>query len=522
MHNRKSIFLFIFLIIIPIMNPIIGDIKYYDYNGSANHKFAINYNTGLSDEEFPWLTATNMSTTLGVEEMWNMGINGSGVKVAVIDTGIDDTHAELSGQIIYGKSFVEGTESDDPMDYEGHGTVVAGIIASKGVGSGQYKGIAPGVQLMNIKVMNGTGSGYLEWVVDGIEDAVDQGANILSISLGADPSGWAYIQPVITSAWEKGVIIVTASGNEGPYFDTISTPGDVLEAITVGSSSIDFYMMSFSSSGPTRNEKLCKPELVTPGAYIIGPASSLGTYYDFFEYDGNEYAALSGTSVSTPVVSGMAALLYQATKATNNAIKVALMKSAIDMDYSPYRQGYGVPSAIEAYRLLIEPEWEPVLFLPDSTPKEPIDIENVYEYPITIITGKKYEDVYLETDLPLILPDIDEIDGHYTFELEPDLTTLEQESKAKGYVRLMDEDDEVLATLHVEIIPVNVINIISLIITAVFVAALSSVATFIVFNFVLKRKKDLIKEISDKCKLTGECSIEECAIDDKFCKQIKI
>ena len=330
----------------------------------------------LKAEEFPDLSVKNMSSLLGLDEMWDLGFNGSGVKIALLDTGIDDTHAELSGSVIYSYDY---TPNDDGIDWDGHGTSVAGVIASKGVGSGDYQGVAPNASLMNMKVLDASGSGDLDWVIEAIADAVALGADVISMSLGADASGWSYVKDAVKDAWDNDVTVVVAAGNEGPDFGSMSTPGDVLETISVGAISIDLYVLSFSSASPTLNQRICKPDVMTPGARIIGPASSFGAYEETFEDGGNEYSIQSGTSLATPIVSGMVALLKQATNASANAIKVALMMSASDlvMDYSPYRQGYGVPSAIDAYNLLTNPDWIPALFLPKETPSLPIDVDDV-------------------------------------------------------------------------------------------------------------------------------------------------
>lgn len=442
----------------------------------------------LKEEEFPDLSIKNMSEVLGLDELWDMGLNGSGVKVAILDTGIDDTHAELSGRVIYHDDY---TPNADGIDYDGHGTSIAGILGSKGDGDGRYQGVAPNASLMNFKVLDGSGSGDLAWVVEAIEDATDLGVDVISMSLGADATGWSYIKDAVEDAWENDIAVVVAAGNEGPDFKTMSSPGDVLEAISVGAISIDLYMLSFSSASPTVNEKICKPELVAPGARVIGPASSEASYSETFSYNGNVYSIQSGTSVATPIIAGMVALLKQATNASANAIKVALMMSGqeLAMDYSPYRQGYGVPSGIDAYNMLTDPDWIPALFLPKETPSLPIDVDDVYDYPITVITGKEYEGAYFETDLPLLLPEIDGIDGHYILKIEPDLASLNQDSESEGSIWLMSEDDEELAELEVTIIPTTAFNITVLIVIGAFIVALTSVGAFMTFNYFRSRKQ---------------------------------
>jgi len=481
--NKRSLFvIFIFsLFFTPSIS--VGGIDQVD----TTIIFASESNVHLKDSEFPDLTAKNMSTLLGLDDMWDMGYNGSGIKVAILDTGIDVTHDELVGSVIYWDDY---TPNADGVDYDGHGTSIAGICGAKGVGSGKYQGVAPNVSLMNMKVLDASGSGDLEWVKSAIEDSVTLGADIISMSLGGE-GGWSYIEGTVKNAWNSGVAVVVAAGNEGPDFGTLSSPGDVLEAISVGGISLDKYMLSFSSAGPSMDQRICKPEVVAPGARVIGPASKDADYSESFFDGGNEYSIQSGTSVATPVISGMVALLLEATNATPNAIKVALMMSGQDliMDYSPYRQGYGVPSCIEAYNLLTDPEWIPALFLPKEMPSLPLDVDDVSDYPVTVLTGKKYEGAYFKTDLPIALPEIDGIDGHYLLEIEADLSSMQQDGVSEGYIWLMSAEDEELAELKVTIIPTTAFNIIILVIVGMFVVALTSIGAFMTFNFFRSRKQ---------------------------------
>lgn len=503
MVKKKILVLVVGLFLIaPLIFIGIGQITHEDAQINDG-KFKFNFRVNLKDEKFPNLTPKNMSDLLGVEEMWSLGYNGSGIKVAVLDTGIDDTHAELSGQVVYSRDF---TDEGDVIDHEGHGTVVAGLIASKGsVGDGRFQGIAPGSSLMNIKVMEANGSGWLDWVSKGINDAVINGADVISVSLGAGHQGWSLIKNSVKSAWDKDVAVVVASGNSGPNFETVLTPGDVMEAITVGSCSIDLYMLSFSSAGPTENQGICKPEIVAPGLYLVGPASSSGNYYDSFTYNGSDYAVLSGTSVSTPIVSGLIALLRQATNASVNAIKVALLESATDLNYTQYRQGYGVPHAKKAHDLLTNSNWEPALFIPDAMPQEPLTFEDVTDHPLVVITGKKYDGAYFSTDLPIILPTISSIDGHYIFKIEPDLSNINNPNTV-GHIQLMSKGGKVLAKVKVEIMVTSIFNIVSLIVVAVFIIALTSIGGFFAFNYAKKRKEsacgcDPLTDPNCKCDL---------------------
>jgi len=151
------------------------------------------------------------------DQVWDEGIDGSGIVVAVIDTGIDKNHPDLYGKVIAEKNFVEDEPTTD--DLYGHGTHCAGIIAGTGEASGgRYRGVAPGATLMNVRVLDSEGSGYLSDVIAGIEWAVDNGADVISISLGGSHSGDVYAKPdgmAVNAAMDAGVVVCVAAGNSG-------------------------------------------------------------------------------------------------------------------------------------------------------------------------------------------------------------------------------------------------------------------------------------------------------------------
>ena len=157
------------------------------------------------------------STRTTEDQVWAEGIDGGGIVVAVIDTGIDKNHPDLYGKVIAEKNFVE----DEPTtkDLYGHGTHCAGIIAGTGEASGgRYRGVAPGATLMNVRVLDSEGSGYLSDVIAGIEWAVDNGADVISISLGGSHSGDVYAKPdcmAVDAAMDAGVVVCVAAGNSG-------------------------------------------------------------------------------------------------------------------------------------------------------------------------------------------------------------------------------------------------------------------------------------------------------------------
>ena len=202
---------------------------------------------------------------------------GKGVGVAVIDTGAAP-HPDLvepDNRIIAFKDYVN--QKKEPYDDNGHGTHVAGCIAGNGSGSdGKYSGIAPKANIIAIKTLNSEGSGDSSDVIAAIQWALDNRARynikVLNLSLGSKPQSLSYspIDKAVSAAWEKGMTVICAAGNEGPGRQTISSPGICPEVITVGAlddrdtaHTKDDIIASFSSRGPTKR-MVAKPDIVAP------------------------------------------------------------------------------------------------------------------------------------------------------------------------------------------------------------------------------------------------------------------
>jgi serine protease AprX len=268
---------------------------------------------------------------LQVDKVWEAEITGKDIDVAVLDTGIHDKHPALDveKEVDYTG---EGTD-----DLHGHGTHVAGIIASK---DSTYRGVSYDSDLFNVKVLNKDGSGYGSDVIKGIEWAVDNGAEIISMSLGAevDPcDGTDAISQAVDKAVNMGVIVVVAAGNLGPDSGTITSPGCSKKGITVGAVDDNDNVPDWSSRGPTDDGRV-KPDLVAPGISITS------TWKD------NSFTSLSGTSMSTPHVSGVAALLLEADPSLKpDGVKSILKSTALDLGLDDNTQGSGRVDAYEAY-----------------------------------------------------------------------------------------------------------------------------------------------------------------------------
>lgn len=348
--------------------------------GDFANDFATIFNptTGIWSASTPY--------TMGVNKVWQKGISGKGVVVAVLDTGADVTQRDLAPAIYATKSFT----SDPFHDVDGHGTSTAGLVASRAVntyfGFIKIQGMAPNATIMAGKVLGDDGYGFDSWIIAGIEWAVDgpdgnpstsDGAQIISMSLGGlevpndgnDPTALA-----LDRAAEMGVTSFVAAGNEGMGSGTIGSPGVSESTITVGAStnnaeamyllgywpftkwngqyySRDYqnnHMIWWSSKGPTADGRI-DPDIAAVGAW--GPAITPGNAAD---------PQFGGTSMATPVAAGIGALVIEAyknahdgTAPTPSQMKEILMGTAMDIGYGPLDQGAGRVDALKAYEAAI-------------------------------------------------------------------------------------------------------------------------------------------------------------------------
>lgn len=307
---------------------------------------------------------TSVARSLGLGK-WGMGIG-----VAVIDSGINDGHYDLrntytQSRVVYHQDFT-GTSVYDPFghvvyDTYGHGTHVAGILAGDGTDDGgqgsDTTGIAYGVSLIDLRVLDQNGVGTDSAVIAAIQRAIAlksvYNIRVINLSLGRPVYGSYATDPLcqaVEQAWSAGITVVVAAGNFGRNsvdgsngYGTVTAPGNDPFVITVGAmktmntgSRLDDLIASYSSKGPTMYDHVVKPDIVAPGNLIkstIAPGSTLATEYPsniVRRLTGNyDYFVLSGTSMAAPVVSGtVAMLLQQDPTLTPDQIKARLMKTA--------------------------------------------------------------------------------------------------------------------------------------------------------------------------------------------------
>ncbi|MEU6086486.1 S8 family serine peptidase [Streptomyces sp. NPDC047085] len=256
-------------------------------------------------------------------EAWAAGYDGKGTKVAVLDTGVDAEHPDLKGRIGATENF---TDSPDTADRQGHGTHTTSTVGGTGAASGGTKrGVAPGTELLVGKVLDDSGSGATSWIIAGMQWAVDQHADVVSMSLG-NPAPTDCSDPMATATealarGNKDTLFVIAAGNTGPSLNSVSSPGCAPSVLTVGAVDRDDSTAWFSSRGPVRDAHTLKPEIAAPGVDIsAASAGGRGVY---------AYRTMSGTSMATPHVAGAAALVKQRHPDWSaQQVKAALVSSA--------------------------------------------------------------------------------------------------------------------------------------------------------------------------------------------------
>ncbi|MCZ7394650.1 MAG: S8 family serine peptidase [Candidatus Methanoperedens sp.] len=295
---------------------------------------------------------TNSTQTIGATYVWNtFGYTGTGIKVAIIDSGIDYNHPDLGGGFGPGKKVADGinfVNNNPPLDDFGHGTHVAGIVAANGI----LKGVAPNATLFAVKVCDSSGSCGTSNTIAGIDWSIAHGANIISMSLGGSTQPndeFADVTTIVSdAAVEKGVVVVVAAGNEGPGTDTIGAPGSAKKVITVGASDSNDTIASFSSRGPSAFGRL-DPDVVAPGVSINSTVPTGAC--ELCAPSG--YKIESGTSMATPHVSGAAALLLQKNPALTPAqVRDILMHTSSNLAASNshvFEKGAGIINLTNAF-----------------------------------------------------------------------------------------------------------------------------------------------------------------------------
>ncbi len=289
----------------------------------------------------------------------SLGYTGKGVLVGDVDTGIDYDNPALGGgfgpafRVIGGYDFANN--DNDPMDDHGHGTHVAGIIGANG--GDTLRGVAPEVKFLAVKVLDANGSGSASNVIAGVDycldpdnnPATDDAVDVINMSLGGSPSPDDPLESAVDNATKAGVLCVIAAGNSGQAgYGTIGSPGTSGSALTVGACDSTDQIAFFSSLGPDAIHSAIKPEVVAPGVNILSTILN------------NQTASWSGTSMATPHVAGVAALLKQEHPLwPPEKIKAVIVNSAhsVGDSVSVFAQGKGRVDALDAAesRMVVDP-----------------------------------------------------------------------------------------------------------------------------------------------------------------------
>ncbi|MBO4204402.1 S8 family peptidase, partial [Micromonospora echinofusca] len=331
-----------------------GDGRWWNARGTTGTAGAAARATGsLTGVRKVWLNELariSLDTSIaqiGAPTAWQRGYDGSGVTVAVLDTGIDANHPDVAGKIVDQVDFTGNPAG--AKDGHGHGTHVAATIAGTGTASGgARKGVAPGARVVVGKVCSDGGSCPTDAIIAGMEWAARSEARIINMSLGSAPTDGTdpMSQALNSLSLSTGRLFVVAAGNAGPNSGTVGAPGAADEALTVAAVDKDDKMAGFSSRGPRLGDDAAKPDISAPGVGIVAAraaGTAMGTVVD------EHYTAANGTSMATPHVAGAAAIIAQKhPDLAGNEIKAFLMSTATDLGHDLYAQGVGRVDLVRA------------------------------------------------------------------------------------------------------------------------------------------------------------------------------
>ncbi|MCC8152593.1 MAG: S8 family peptidase [Lachnospiraceae bacterium] len=269
---------------------------------------------------------------------YERGITGRGVGVAVLDTGIA-LHPDLMSRVSYFRDYVD--ERTEPYDDNGHGTHISGIIGAQS--ETKLHGVAPACSLLGCKVLDQNGNGKIEHTCQALEDLMEKNrrrrrfVRIVNISVGMTdavrPGMQSLLISAVEKAWDSGIVVIAAAGNNGPGENTITSPGISRKIITVGSIDDEWNSTrgrGYSGRGPT-SECVVKPEILMPGTNILSCSNRKGGY-----------TRKSGTSMAAPVLSGVIALLLSAYPSlTPNEVKMRLFYAAKPVGEERHGKSWG-------------------------------------------------------------------------------------------------------------------------------------------------------------------------------------
>jgi serine protease len=278
-------------------------------------------------------------TNIHAEAAWSV-TDGAGATIAIVDSGVDIDHPDLAANVVSpaDADFTGDSDPDGAQDENGHGTHVAGIAAAaRGNGVGGA-GTAPGAKILPVRVLDEEGTGSATFVANGIQYAADHGADVINLSLGATAGlgqagqllgDFDLVYEAVDYAWTKGAVVVVAAGNDS--FPLCSEPSNAPTALCVGATDVNDLRSYFSNSDAT----MTRPYLVAPGGDGLTCSGDIFSTYlrtapKTVCSPSDGYDAIAGTSMATPFVSGVAALLASR-GLTNEQIVDCLLETADDL-----------------------------------------------------------------------------------------------------------------------------------------------------------------------------------------------
>ncbi len=315
---------------------------------------------------------TDYPDLVGADVVWAEGVIGEGVTVAVLDTGLSnhpaikfDTDGHQNDRIVAWVDFIQN--KNNPLDPNGHGTHVAGIIANSQTGEdGDWNGVAPGVSLAGVRVLDKDGYGTYETVIQGLQWVIthheEYNIRVVNLSLVSPVQSPYWADPLnqaVMQTWAEGIVVVVAAGNTGPNAMTVGVPGNTPYVITVGAFTDNYtvndwnddYLTPFSAAGPTL-DGFVKPDVLAPGAHILSSMLYGTTLAQTYPENKvlPQYFSMAGTSQAAAVASGVAALTLSANPSlTPDQVKYRMMYSSYlwvdplttNALYSIWQQGAG-------------------------------------------------------------------------------------------------------------------------------------------------------------------------------------
>lgn len=316
-----------------------------NYNNQPNVEYATYnyiYRTEIIPNDPQYPTPQWWADKINLPNAWDVTTGSETNTIAILDTGIRGTHEDLTSKVLAGYDFINnqaiagGANSDD----EGHGTAVAGAAAAIGNNAKGMAGTAWNTKLMPVKVMNSSGEGSSTSIARGIYYAINNGADIINLSLGMTLIEDPFFSDLLRRAHNFGIIVVAAAGNEAVDAN-VSDPANIPYVITVGATDINDSLASFSNFGS-------KIDVMAPGVEIRSTSNASDT----------SYITESGTSLSAPIVSGVAALMLSSRpELTSEQVRQILRNTADDTGTAgyDYYHGYGRINANVAVRSTLDP-----------------------------------------------------------------------------------------------------------------------------------------------------------------------